>query len=75
MDQGLKSFPMDDDVVILGDGISQRMPENWNGTDERHRPCGRYYTWCAYGIGGGCCDRWHACCCRNGRHCRRHGPC
>ena len=80
MDKGLESLLMSenapkkqDDLVILGDGIAQRMEAN---IDEKSRwSSNPGWIHCAPGLGGGCCPRHHPVCCGNGAHCRKYGPC
>ena len=59
------------DVVILGDGIAQRMEEN---QDEKMK-CMLGSIRCSPALGGGCCPPMFPVCCGNGIHCRETGPC
>ena len=59
------------DVVILGDGIAERMEEN---PDEKIL-CMPGWIHCSPALGGGCCPSMFPTCCGNGIHCRKTGPC
>ena len=59
------------DVVILGDGIAERMEEN---QDEKMF-CMPGWIQCSPALGGGCCPSMFPTCCGNGIHCRKTGPC
>ena len=59
------------DVVILGDGIAERMEENQDEKDF----CMPGYIHCSPALGGGCCPSMFPTCCGNGIHCRKTGPC
>ena len=59
------------DVVILGDGIAERMEEN---QDEKMF-CMPGWIHCSPALGGGCCPSMFPTCCGNGIHCRKTGPC
>ena len=63
----------DDDLIILGKDIAQRMPQN-EDKDEKWF-CKPGWTHCSPGTGGGCCHPSHPYCCGNGVHCRPWGPC
>ena len=60
-----------DDVVILGDGIAERMEEI---KDEKGF-CKPGDIHCSPALGGGCCPSMFPACCGNGIHCRKTGPC
>ena len=59
------------DVVILGDGIAERMEENQDEKDF----CMPGYIHCSPALGGGCCPPMFPACCGDGIHCRKTGPC
>ena len=59
------------DVVILGDGIAERMEEI---KDEKGF-CKPGDIHCSPALGGGCCPSMFPACCGNGIHCRKTGPC
>ena len=78
MNQGLESLPMSenaDRVVMLGDGIAQRMYPTKDGKITCDPICGIHAYHCSPALGGGCCPNHLPVCCANGAHCRRYGPC
>ena len=65
----------EDDLIILGDGIAQRMEGN---VDEKSKLyCKPGWIHCAPGVGGGCCHPSVPVCCFNGSgcECRKYRPC
>ena len=61
------------DFKTTGNGSNERMAKECI-KDGKHY-CYPGWTWCAPGLGGGCCPPHHPVCCGNGYHCRKHGPC
>ena len=74
-DWGVPRSKKQDDLIILGDGIAQRMEGN---VDEKSKLyCKPGWIHCAPGVGGGCCHPSVPVCCFNGSgcECRKYRPC
>ena len=61
----------EDDLIILGDGIAQRM----EGNPDEKMFCIPGGVRCSPALGGGCCPPMLPVCCSDGFQCRKTGPC
>ena len=70
-DWGVPRSKKQDDLIILGDGIAQRM----EGNPDEKMLCIPGGVRCSPALGGGCCPPMFPACCVDGIHCRKTGPC